>query len=71
MALIYEPLNAESKKTKAIIFSVKNINSLELVKKYNPYGTKKTAKFIIDKPITEAEKKIINEINKNITKLPI
>ena len=56
--------------TKAIIYSIKNINSLHLVKKWNPQGTRSLAKITLEKEITDAEKEIINEIKENLSKLP-
>lgn len=65
------PVPTEKTITKALIYSIKNINSLNLVKKYNPEGTKNLAKIVITKEIQEAEKEIIATIKESLSKLPI
>ena len=57
--------------TQALIYSVKNINSLDLVKEFKPTGTKNLAKITLNKPIQEAEKIIINHVEKELEKLSI
>ena len=75
--LIYENGNdkdaqaAAPKTTEAVIYSVKNINSLNLAKKFNPTGTKNFARIKIDKPVQEAEKEIIDYIKENLSKISI
>ncbi len=71
IALIYEKIEKEKAITRALIYSVKNINSLGLTKEFNPIGTRNLAQITIDKPILEAEKIIINHIKKELEKLPI
>ena len=56
--------------TKAVVYSIKNINSLHLVKKFNPKGTRNLAKISLDKVVVDAEKEIIDEIKENLNKLP-
>lgn len=67
IALIYEK---EPNKTNVIIFSIKNINSKELIKEYNPTGTDKIALTDINKPLAEAEKEIVDNIKEKLDKLP-
>jgi len=62
--------NKEKTITKAVIYSIKNINSLHLVKKWNPVGTRNLAKISLEKEIADAEKEIIDEIKENLNKLP-
>jgi nanoRNase/pAp phosphatase (c-di-AMP/oligoRNAs hydrolase) len=62
---------AEKTITKAIIYSIKNINSLGLVKKWNPEGTKNLAKIILPGNVQEAEKEIIEYVKENLSKLSI
>lgn len=75
--LIYESGTGEDgqtaapKNTQAIIYSIKNINSLNLAKKFNPTGTKNFARIKLDKPIQEAEKEIIDYIKENLSKISI
>jgi nanoRNase/pAp phosphatase (c-di-AMP/oligoRNAs hydrolase) len=57
--------------TRAMVYSVKNINALNLVKKWNPTGTKYLAKIALDKGIKEAETELIGYIEETLNKLPI
>jgi bifunctional oligoribonuclease and PAP phosphatase NrnA len=59
------------KATKALIYTLKNINALDLVKDWNPVGTKNLAKIVIPKNLDEAEKEISETIQKNISKLQL
>ncbi|MCK4539795.1 DHH family phosphoesterase [Candidatus Parcubacteria bacterium] len=74
--LIYESnLDGDKNKTqnnitKALIYSVKNINSLNLAKKFKPSGTRNFVKIQLDKPLNEAEPEIINTIKEELNKLP-
>lgn len=69
--LVYETVKKERKSTKAIIHSMKNINSLNLAKKWNPIGTKSLAKFNVAKPIQEAEKEIIDTMKETLGKISL
>ncbi|RMD59019.1 hypothetical protein D6821_02085 [Candidatus Parcubacteria bacterium] len=75
IVLLYEKNGANSgaltEKTGSLVYSVKNIDSLKLAKEFNPTGTRKLAKFIVEKPITEAEKIILQSIKKRLDQLPI
>ncbi len=67
-----EPLaQAEKKETKALVYSIKNINSLDLVKQWNPTGTKNLAKIKVSKGIEEAEKEITNTIKEKLNILSL
>ncbi len=67
--IIHDEKNNEIFKTKAIIYSVKNISSIELLKEYFPEGTKKIAQANIKKPVKEVEKIIIDKIKKRLEKI--
>ncbi|MFH0891373.1 MAG: DHH family phosphoesterase [Candidatus Falkowbacteria bacterium] len=67
--LIYE--YGPEKNTQAMIYSIKNINSLNLVKKFSPVGTKNFVRINILKPISEAEKEIVDHIKESLGKLAI
>lgn len=56
-------------KTNIIVYSVKNINSLELIKTLNPEGTKKIAQSSIGRPIREVEKDVIANIKNRLEKI--
>ena len=61
--LLYE--NYE--KIDVIVYSTKNINSLELAKKFNPIGNKQIAKFTLENMIlADAERTIITEIKSKL-----
>lgn len=71
ISLIYEDIKDSRKQTKAIIYSVKNINALDIAKQWKPAGTKKLASLIIDSNIQEAESALIGVIKDYLNKLPI
>lgn len=71
IVIIYEKPGAEKNGTNVLAYSIKNINSLNLIKEYNPQGTKDLAFALINKPIQEAEKEIIELIEEKLSKLPI
>jgi phosphoesterase RecJ-like protein len=76
IVLVYEVVENLSagggkQSTKALIYSVKNIDSLNLVKEWNPQGTKKVALIKTEKPREETEKEIIELIKEKLEKLPI
>jgi len=71
VALIYETKNSNDPHTKAIIYSVKNIDALHLIKELEPSGTKSLAKITVKKPILEAEKYIMDLIKEKLDKLSI
>ena len=66
-----EQKTSSKKTTHAIIYSIKNISSLNLVKKFEPVGTKNFAKIKVNKPIQEAEKEIIDYVKENLGKITI
>ena len=59
----------EKQEIKILIYSIHNINSLELIKTLKPIGTKNLAHAKINKSIQEAEKEVIEIIKKNLGKL--
>lgn len=67
--MIYENVENGKVKTEALIYSIKNINSLNLTRKWNPSGTKGLAKISLDKNIKEAETEIINNVRENLKKI--
>ncbi len=75
IALIYEhEINSETgvqSATKALIYSTKNTDSLDLAKHWNPKGTKAIAKITIPKPLQAAEQEIISQLKTELNKLPI
>lgn len=71
IVLIYEKEEDGKQSTKALIYSGKNINSLDLVKIFNPTGTKDVAEIKLAKSREEAEKEIIGHIKGRLEKLPL
>ncbi|MBU0647357.1 hypothetical protein KKC67_02535 [Patescibacteria group bacterium] len=57
--------------TNVIVYSIKNINSLDLLKEFKPIGTKNLAKIETDLPLAEAEKTIIKIIEEKADKLSL
>lgn len=55
----------------ALIYSIRNINALDLAKDYNPTGNKTLARIELNKPVLEAEKEIIEKIKSQLEKLPL
>jgi hypothetical protein len=53
-----------------LVYSIKNLNALNLLKEYNPTGLKNLAKTSIEKPIKEIEAEIISLITDKLDKLP-
>lgn len=72
VAIIYEVINENNESTTSfLIYSIKNINSLELIKEYNPIGTKKIARAKINKPVNTVKGKIIDDIKNKLDKLSL
>lgn len=67
--IIHDDKNKELFNTKVIVYSVKNINSIELLKEYSPEGTKKIAQADIKRPIKEVEKNLVNKIKNRLEKI--
>jgi len=81
VVIIYEKISISDKETEAnklncpstglFIYAAKNINSLELIKEYNPVGDRRLAQAEIKKPLAVAEKEIIMAITEKLEKLPL
>ena len=56
-------------KTNVIVYSVKNINSLDIISGLKPEGTKKISQALVNRPIREVEKEIIAKIKKRLEKI--
>ena len=69
--LIYESKEKDKKFTNALVYSIKNISSLNLVQKWKPIGTKNLAKIKLEKNVAEAEKEIIDYVKDNLSKITI
>jgi len=57
--------------TSLFVYSVKNIDSMELIREYNPTGDRRLARAEINKPLATAEKEIIELIEQKLKKLPL
>lgn len=78
IAIIYEnepageAAKAEpTKQTNLLLYAIKNIDALGLIKEFNPSGAKNLARAVINLPITEAEPAIINALQDKLNKLPL
>ena len=69
--VFYESLDEKNSEqevaiTKAIIYSVKNINSLDLVREFHPEGTSKIARIQVAKALQVASREIINLVGERM-----
>ena len=78
IAIIYESENsfvpdnpAPVKTTNLLLYAIKNLDALALIKEFSPSGTKYLAKAVIGAPIAETEKIIISAIKAKLDKLPL
>lgn len=69
IVIIFESELNDQVVTKAIVHTMKNINSLDLVKKFNPIGTKSFARITLTKNPKEAETEIIETIKENLGRM--
>ncbi|NCD00612.1 hypothetical protein EOL94_00735 [bacterium] len=69
--IIFYPHQKNQNQTNFIIYSVKNINSLDIVKEYEPKGTQKIAQAKVLKPLEEGKKEIIKTINDKLAQIII
>lgn len=67
--VIHKNISSDIFKTNILVYSVKNINSLDLIKNLKPEGTKKIAQALVDKPIKEIEKETITNIKNRLEKI--
>ncbi len=56
-------------KTNVMVYSVKNISSLDLIKNLNPEGTKKVAQALVNRPIKDVESELVAKIKNRLEKL--
>ena len=56
-------------RTKIIAYTLKNINALDLFKKYSPNGNHKIVRFSLKQNLTEVTDKIISELKERLDKL--
>lgn len=72
IVIIYEKISeANSPQTSLIVYSTKNISSIDLIKAYNPIGTKRIAQAVIPKPIQDTQDEVIEAIKEKMNKLII
>lgn len=78
IAIIYESEtpaeiagSAPIKTVNLLLYAIRNINALGLIKEFNPSGTKNLARAVIKAPLAEAEKAIIAAIEDKLNKLSL
>lgn len=73
IVLIYENTDQATgeARTNVLVYSMKNINSLNLIKELNPQGTKELACAAIKKPIQDVDSQTIAMIKEKLSKLPL
>lgn len=69
IAIIYE--NEPTKQTNLLLYAIKNIDALGLIKEFNPTGTKNLARAVINLPVTEAEKTVVSAVQDKLNKLSL
>lgn len=71
IVLLYERLDEKNGevKTRALVYSVKNINSLDLLKPWKAEGTKLLAKVTLDSSLQDGEKELTKHIKQEISKI--
>jgi len=57
--------------TKLVVYSTKNIDSMDLIKEHNPVGTKKIAQATINKGVHTTEREIIELIKQKLEELEL
>ncbi len=68
VAIVYE---GEAKTTSILLYTMKNVDALALLKDWTPTGTKSLARATVNSPITEAEQTIVAAIQDKLSKLPL
>ncbi|MFH1661659.1 MAG: DHH family phosphoesterase [Candidatus Falkowbacteria bacterium] len=73
IVIIYEKIIREGEKENicVMVHSTKNIDSLALIKEFNPQGTKDLAYTEMQKPVQEVEKEVMSLIKEKLEKLSI
>lgn len=78
IALIYENKTGHeesggepARRTNLLLYTMKNIDSLGLIKEFDPVGTKNSARAVINLPVIEAEKTIISALQDKLNKLSL
>jgi bifunctional oligoribonuclease and PAP phosphatase NrnA len=68
IVLLYEIQSNSHSSIKCIVYSVKNINSLSISKKFDPRGNREIAKFSLsDISLIEAERMVVGEIKEKLS----
>ena len=76
IAVIYENQPGENGAAAAngsnvLLYTIKNVDSLALLKDWNPAGTKGLARVTLNLPIIEAEQAVIKTLREKLSKLPL
>lgn len=61
----------ETNKTKIIIYTLKNINALELIKEYAPLGTTRVARALLNQNLKKTIEEITSKLQKKLDKLAL
>jgi len=76
ITIIYEGETAgaepnQTKNTNLLLYTMKNIDALALLKEWSPIGTKSLSRAVVNLPIAEAEQTVISAIQEKLSKLPL
>lgn len=69
--VVYEANASAGKVTRAIAFATRTVNALDLMKPWQPTGTKKLARIEIPRPLQEAETEITQQLQADLAKLSL
>ncbi|MFP4514700.1 MAG: DHH family phosphoesterase [Parcubacteria group bacterium] len=69
--IIFFPQKDNENITKFFIFSIKNINSLEIVKEYQVKGSQKIAQGIVKEKMNEAKNKVLETVKNKLAKMSL
>lgn len=71
IVLFFEPSSYDKPGSRALVYSVKNIDIFNVAKEYDPKGNRHLAYIDFAKPLNEAEKEFIGSLEEKLSKLPL
>lgn len=71
IVLLYETVQEGVGLSHGLIYAIKNLDAVSLVKEFDPHGTKTFAQISMKKPLGEMEKEVIDLLTEKLMKLPV
>ncbi len=68
---IFYPEQDNPEVTNFLLYSIKNINSLEMAKEFKPQGTQKIIKATVSKPLKEASQEVVTKIKNRLAQMSL